>query len=275
MNTTLSVLFYARKSKMNALGETPIYMRVTIDGERLDIGTKRFIHPDQWSAEAGIAKGKTEAVREINSFLDSLKMKAYFHQKELLQEGKDVTMDFFKAKWFGREVESGRMLMPIFTDHNDKMKALIGKEFAPLTYERYTTSKKHTQEFMKWKYGFDDIDIKKINYEFISEYEFWLKSVRKCDHNTTVKYLSNFRKIINICLKHGWLDKDPFVGFKMTKREVEKSFLSQEEIERIEQKVFSADRINNVKDIFLFSCYCALHGLLMKAGRPLISRGVR
>lgn len=130
MSTTLSVLFYARKSKLNALGETPIYMRVTIDGQRLDIGTKRFIHPDQWSGEAGIAKGKTEAVREINSFLDSLKMKAYFHQKELLQEGNAVTMDFFKAKWFGREVESGRMLMEIFNDHNNKMKALIGTEFA-------------------------------------------------------------------------------------------------------------------------------------------------
>lgn len=275
MSTTLSVLFYARKSKLNALGETPIYMRVTIDGQRLDIGTKRFIHPDQWSAEAGIAKGKTEAVREINSFLDSLKMKAYFHQKELLQEGNAVTMDFFKAKWFGREVESGRMLMEIFTDHNDKMKALIGTEFAPLTHERYVTSKKHTQEFMKWKYGFDDIDIKKINYEFISEYEFWLKSVRKCDHNTTVKYLSNFRKIINICLKHGWLDKDPFVGFKMTKREVEKSFLSQEEIERIEQKVFSAERVNNVKDIFLFSCYTGLaYADVLKLSRKEIMIGM-
>jgi len=275
MSTTLSVLFYARKSKLNALGETPIYMRVTIDGQRLDIGTKRFINPDQWSAEAGIAKGKTETVREINSFLDSLKMKAYFHQKELLQEGNAITMDFFKAKWFGREVQSGRMLMEVFTDHNDKMKALIGTEFAPLTHERYVTSKKHTQEFMKWKYGFDDIDIKKINYEFISEYEFWLKSVRKCDHNTTVKYLSNFRKIINICLKHGWLDKDPFVGFKMTKREVEKSFLSQEEIERIEQKVFSAERINNVKDIFLFSCYTGLaYADVLKLSRKEIMVGM-
>jgi hypothetical protein len=50
MSTALGVLFYARKSNMNALAETPIYMRATIDGQRLDIGTKRFIHPGQWSA---------------------------------------------------------------------------------------------------------------------------------------------------------------------------------------------------------------------------------
>jgi hypothetical protein len=55
--------------------------------------------------------------------------------------------------------------------------------------------------------------------------------------------------------------KTPSLVFKMTKREAEKSFLSQEEIERIEQKVFSAERIHNVKDIFLFSCYtgCAVN----------------
>ncbi|MEO5601506.1 MAG: phage integrase SAM-like domain-containing protein [Cyclobacteriaceae bacterium] len=107
------------------------------------------------------------------------------------------------------------------------MKSLIGHEFSPLTFERYTTSKKHTHDFMKWKYKIDDIDIKKLNYEFIHSYEFWLKSVRKCDHNTSIKYLSNFKKIVNICLKNGWLDRDPFVGFKMTKREVERPFLDR------------------------------------------------
>lgn len=82
--------------------------------------------------------------------------------------------------------------MEVFEEHNQQMKALIGHEFSPLTFERYTTSKKHTHDFMKWKYKVDDIDIKKLNYEFIHNYEFWLKSVRKCDHNTAIKYLSNF-----------------------------------------------------------------------------------
>ena len=51
---------------------------------------------------------------------------------------------------------------------------------------------------------------------------FWLKSERRCDHNTTVKYLSNFKKIVHIAIKNGWLARDPFVGFKMTKREVDR-----------------------------------------------------
>ncbi|MCD9015468.1 phage integrase SAM-like domain-containing protein [Fulvivirgaceae bacterium QH1ED-6-2] len=72
----------------------------------------------------------------------------------------------------------------------------------------------------------------------MTEYEFWLKSSRKCAHNTAVKYISNLRKVVNICLKNGWLVRDPFLGYKMTKREVERAVLTQNEIDLTSQKVF-------------------------------------
>src|SRR5580704_1052149 len=113
------------------------------------------------------------------------------------------------------------MLIEIFQNHNDQMGALVGNEFSKATLTRYKTSLCHTESFLQWKYNVDDIDIKKLNYEFIAEYEFWLKSLRKCNHNSTMKYIGNFRKIINRCIRMGWLQKDPFFGFKMNKREVE------------------------------------------------------
>jgi hypothetical protein len=94
------------------------------------------------------------------------------------------------------------------------MTALVGQEYAPGTLERYKTSYKHTQSFLEWKYQLKDIDITKLNFEFISDYEFWLKSIRKCDHNTTMKYLSNFKKIVIKCIKNGWLQKDPFLNWR-------------------------------------------------------------
>ncbi len=111
---------------------------------------------------------------------------------------------------------------------------------------------------MEWKYGLSDIDIKKLNYEFISQYEFWLKTVRNCNHNTAIKYISNFRKIVNQCIRNGWLEKDPFVGFKMIKKEVIPEFLTEHEIQKMAEKKFVSDRINQVRDIFLFCCYTGL-----------------
>jgi site-specific recombinase XerD len=106
------------------------------------------------------------------------------------------------------------MLIPIFQEHNDKVEALVGQDFAPGTLERYKTSLKHTQEFINWKYKVSDIDITKIDHGFISDYDFWLRSVSKCANNTAVKYIKNFKKIIRLCMAHGWITKDPFLGYK-------------------------------------------------------------
>lgn len=144
-----------------------------------------------------------------------------------------------------------------------------------MTLERYETSLRHTQEFMKWKYKIDDIDIKGLKYEFITDYEFWLKSVRKCDHNTSMKYLSNFKKIVNICLKNGWLDRDPFYGFKMAKREIERPFLVEDELNRITNKIFLIPRLAQVRDIFVFCCYTGLaYADVEKLTREEITTGI-
>ena len=109
----------------------------------------------------------------------------------------------------------------VFKQHNEQNGSSCQSEFSP-TLERYETSYRHTLEYMKWKFQIEDIDIKKLNYEFIADYEFWLKSQRKCDHNTSVKYLSNFKKIVHICIKNG-LTAIRFKGLKW-QTEVERPF---------------------------------------------------
>jgi integrase len=121
----------------------------------------------------------------------------------------------------------------------------------------------------------DDIDIKNLNYEFIADYEFWLKTERRCDHNTTVKYLSNFKKIVHIAIKNGWLPRDPFVGFKLTKREVERPFLVEEELNRMINKTFTILRMGQVRDIFVFCCYTGLaYADVKKLTRQEITTGI-
>jgi hypothetical protein len=102
------------------------------------------------------------------------------------------------------------------------LKALEGVDFASGTIERYKTSYKHTEDFINWKYGTLDLCIVDLEYEFMSDYAFWLKSIRKCNHNTTMKYLANFKKIVLICVKNKWLPSDPFNNFKLTKRIVDR-----------------------------------------------------
>lgn len=230
MNTKLSILFYAKGAKTNVDGLIPIYLRVTIDGERIELSTKRFTHPDKWSIEGSCMKGTSAESKAINSYLDALKAKVYEYQQQLIREDELVNAENMRNKILGIE-KRNHMLIAIFQNHNDEVKALIGKDFAAATHVRYTTSLKHTVDFIKWKYKVSDIDIRKIDHEFITSYEFYLKTICNCCQNTTVKYIKNFGKIICICIANGWLDRNPFINYKSRMVEVERAFLSQDEIE--------------------------------------------
>ena len=92
----------------------------------------------------------------------------------------------------------------------------------------------------------------------MADYEFWLKSERRCCHNTTVKYLSNFKKIVNRCVRSGKLQRDPFLGFNLAKKEVERQALSEMQLKRISVKQFTVERLSIVRDIFLFCCFTGL-----------------
>lgn len=259
MEKSFGLFFYLKKSKKLNGNERPVYLRVTVNGVACDISLKRKCDSNSWNTNAGRMDGKTEQAKSLNSYLDVLQRKVYEARKQLEQNDHPVTAENIKKVLLGQEISTHKyMLMQIFKHHNDQMSQLVGIEYAPGTIERYNTSYKHTQSFLEWKYAVLDIDINKLDYEFISEYEFWFKSVRKCDHNTTMKYLSNFRKIVNRCLLNGWLQKDPFLGFKMTKREVERVVLTESELQALSSKQFSLERLNLVRDIFLFSCYTGL-----------------
>lgn len=257
MNAKVSILFYAKRSKTTAKGLVPIYLRVTVDGVRIEITTKRFVEPSRWSVSAGKMKGNSEESRSINSYLDILKGKVYDAQKEILQSNKAVTASTMKNKILGTE-EKKQMLVAIFKDHNKRMEALIGKEYSISTHKRYETTMQHTINFMKWKFSISDISIKDIDLSFITDFEFYLRTIRNCNNNSTIKYIKNFGKIIKICVANGWLQNDPFNNFKCRIQEVERIYLTEEELKAIYNKTFNTLRLNQVKDIFLFSCYTGL-----------------
>ena len=257
MNATISILFYLKRAKTNAQGLAPIFQRITINGKRLDNSTGKFVDPSKWHPEMSKMRGNSEEARLINGHLDNLKTKILIAEKELNKKDIPVNSETLKNMLLGTK-ERQRLLVPIFEEHNNKIKELLGIEYAPGTYERYQTSLKHTKDFLNWKYNISDIDITKIDHAFITDYEFYLRSVRKCANNTAVKYIKNFNKIIKLCLANDWLDKNPFANYKSKVKEVERVYLSEVEIQNIINKDFKTERLSLVRDIFLFSCFTGL-----------------
>jgi site-specific recombinase XerD len=274
MGTNFNVLFYAKKKLKTTKGRIPIYLRVTIDGGRFETSVHRQVESDKWAAKIEKAKDNSEEAKSLNDYLDLMRNRAFNFQRELIMEGQDLTVKSFRNKWLGL---SGKIvtLLQVFGEHNDKMKLLVGKEFAPLTYVRYETTLEHTKKFLKYKFGVNDIEVRKINFTFVSEFSFWLKSVRNCNQNTTIKYLSNFKKIVLFCIQSGWIDRNPFLGFKMVKKEVIREILTSEDIEKMSNASFASERSACVRDIFLFCCYTGLaYADVKKLKRSEIANGI-
>ncbi len=274
LEKSFGLLFFLKQSKNQKSNVKYVYIRITVDGTSKEISTKMVWDSNRWNQSSGRAVGTKEDAKSLNSYLDSLSSKVFQAKRILVEADKPVTAYGLKNFVTGQG-DTRRMVLEIFSDHNRKMKLLVGSEFVAGTMKRYQTSYDHTKAFILWKYNVDDLELKDLNYEFISDYAYWLKGVRKCNHNTSMKYLVNFKKIVLECIKKGWISNDPFIGFKTTRKEVVRVALTKAEINSIVTKKFNCERLEYVKDIFIFSCYTGLAYIdVKKLSRSQIVKGV-
>lgn len=88
----------AKTTKANAAGQLPIYIRSTVDGQRFEFSSKKFIEKSKCSPELFKIKGNSEEARIINNYLDLMKSKVFDIQMELLYKKDDLSLDNFKSR---------------------------------------------------------------------------------------------------------------------------------------------------------------------------------
>lgn len=238
-------------------GETPIMARITVDGKRAEISTGKKILPEKWNVNSGRMKGNTEEARILNLSLSSMQNELERIFDDLNRKDQFISAQTIKSIFLGEDIQQ-HSLLALFGYHNEQIKAQLGNGYSYGTLERYETTMKHTEAFIKHHFKRDDYSLSELKYDFITEFEFYLKSVKKIGHNTTMKYLRNFKKIVLIALKNEWIPRDPFARYQMSLKEVKKDYLTKEEIQTLYLKEFAIERLEHVKDIFVFCCYTGL-----------------
>src|SRR5688572_8860349 len=158
MEKSFGLFFFLKQPKNYQTGPKYVYLRLTVDGAARELSTKRLWEPARWSAAAGRATGSKEDAKSLNQYLETLRTKVQEARRSLLEAEKPVTAEALKQVLTG-QAEDKRLVLEIFQRHNEQMEALVGREFAPGTLERYRTSLAHTRSFMQWKYGVGDITI--------------------------------------------------------------------------------------------------------------------
>jgi len=255
---TFAIMFFVRKSRHD-VNKLNIYARITVNQKRAEISLKRCIMVYNWDVSKNKVRGNSPDVRILNKYLDHVYSQLLDCHKQLLEEHKMVTSRAIKARYLGED-EHQKTLKEIIAYHNTSMIAVLKHG----TLKNYYTTERYLNTFMLSKMNVDDIYLKQLNYRFICDFEQFLRTyknelnVLRMTNNGVMKHLERLKKMVNLAVKLEWLDKDPFQKFQLKFVKYDRQYLTERELEHLENTYFNQERLERVKDIFLFSCYTGL-----------------
>ncbi len=262
------VSFFLKKNQLLKNGEAPVSMRITVRGEREELRIKKSVKPSLWCQAKEFSRGKDKNSRDLNDYIQNARIRMFQIFDKLEQDGKNITAEILKNKFFGMEDEDNKTLLGCMREHNEQCRQLIGIDYAEITIRRYECCTRYLQELIQQKYGEKDLLLKEINREFVKNFEFFMKTEKKCQNNTVIRYMKCLKKVINLAIANEWMSRNPFAGIKFHETEVHKDFLTQEEIDTIYAKEFEIPRLKLVRDIFVFCCYTGLAFIDVQQLRP-------
>lgn len=255
--STFSILFLIRKTRLTKTGKTAILMRITANGRFVELNTLRKIEPSNWNQTKERAVGKIPAHHEINRYLEWLRTRAYEIQKELFDNDGYVEPIIIKERLQGKH-EDCKMFFQVFQEHNVQMEQLIGKEYNEVTLRRYKLCLRYFKEMLAKETKVEDFPIKNLTSEMIYKFELFLKIEKKVSTNTMIRYMKCLKKITNLAFANGWVTINPFANKKFKEKKVVRDFLTVEELRILRDKEFDIPRLEVVRDVFLFCCYTGL-----------------
>ncbi|GGG57212.1 transposase [Croceivirga lutea] len=257
-SNTFKLLIFTR-AHTNDSTRLTIYARITVNGKRAEISLKRYTTVNDWDDKLGRIKGNTQKAKLLNSYLDEVYASIMDAHKVLLREDVTITAQAIKARYLGQD-EGHKTLLDIVKYHNTTQHLLL----KPGTMKNYHSTERYIHKFLNEQLNLPDIQLKRLNYRFISDFEHYLRSYtpkvprKTCSNNGTMKHLERLMKMLNLAVKLEWVAQDPFKNYKLRFEKTERSYLTKRELSLIEETTFNGTGYERVKDVFLFSCYTGL-----------------
>src|SRR5690606_23974430 len=192
-------------------------LKITVNGKFAEVSLKRSIAPRLWDTTRNQAKGSSQEAQQLNDYLTSVRGQVFMHQRELQEAGRVVNHKMLRNAFLGLG-DKQWTIVELFKEHNTNMGMLVGKEYSPLTLQRFEAALKHVIKFCKIQYHIDDLPLLEITNKFITAFEFYLKTTAKCQHNSAMKHMKALKKVIRIALANDYIRKDPFFNYRITQK---------------------------------------------------------
>ena len=252
MRTTFSVCFYARKSKANKQGLAPIECSIVMNGERVLFNLPMKCSPADFA--------RKRKPKELEDYLSITRNKLYEVVNQMMEASIPVTAPNIRKYMKTGGVQS-YTVRNLFTDYLAILSKRVDVDMSLAVYRKYELVKERF--FTKVN---PDLECNTITNAIVKA--FVTELYADYDDSTAAGYATRLKTFIKFGIDNGKLKTNPFSGIKITKGWKPIEMLSDDELERIKDKDFGVERINKVRDIFLFACGSGMAYIDIKELRP-------
>lgn len=257
INQKMNLLFYANKQRIKD-GKSQIYIRITIDGKRVEFTSSHSVNLKEWDNKNSKVKAGAPNAIMINTYIENVRNSLTRLFMISHSTGKLISSSEIRDQFLG--VNSSEPIKKTICDafdyHNTKMSDMvnIGK-ISRKTLLRYKSSKQKLISFMKLQYKVSDKPLEDLRLSFVTEFEHYLLTVEKLHGNTAHKIIKILKKIMNLSVALDWVASNPFNLFKCSYKNPNRIVLTQDEINKLMNKKIKIARLEEVRDVFIFCCY--------------------
>ena len=238
----ISVNFYCRTSKLGKDGMAPVEMGVNVNGQRFFCNL-----PHRYEPKAFAKLFNQRQPNELREYLNALEITMKSYEYKLVKEGKQVCVQAFKEF-----VRNG------FTSPTENIGYLLDQFHSYITEKGISKDvvRKYelvTELFLEKAHLTREDFLECITKGKVRDFAEWVN--RNYKPSTAAGMLTKLKGVFIYAEENRFIEKNPFVGYKIKKVETDVQTITEEEYQRLLTVDLSdCPRLERVRDLFCFSC---------------------
>lgn len=261
----LKVIFYLKSEKADKNGECSIFARITYKTNRVSLSTGKTISKERWIYTNNLRNLlRLEKEKVLKNYLELYRLNVEKKFNHLFNIDPEVSLEMLKAELTGKsKIQTSKTTInEVMQRHKKFFKRKVDAgERSAASLQKYKRSGELLTAFMKKHYTVEDMPVSEISNSFVYNFEEYLKYESSfkgqvgIKNNSVVKYMKIYKTACNYCVRMDLFVRNPFDAYDGKLIVKDAVFLTQQELKLIEEKPLFMERLQKVRDIFLFCCY--------------------
>ena len=252
------VTFFLRRARTTKAGLAPILARITTNGVSKEVYIQCSVPADRWNQSKEWATGRDKLCQQVNAYLNEYRARILAIRQELISKGHEGNCMEIKNLLLNPAAQSKQFLSE-FGQYCEKRQGEVGVRITQLTANKYHRLLRYLKEYMQAQYKKDDLPLDRVNYEYLDRLNTFIQTAHNCKTNGAVNLLCCLKNFMLYAIRNEWIEKNPFQYYKLKpEHNKSKDHLTKAELDTLIRKPMPNERIERIRDVFVFCFYTGL-----------------